>query len=528
MTVFMRGRRQFLIGTGGFALAIPFLSSLEPRGTKAQATPRKPRFVSLVTPHGGLHYDSLYPSDAVLTETQNLYSDHLIRRGDLKLASQDGSSSLSPVLTASSALLTDGLTKKMNVLLGFDIPFEVSHQTGAHLGNFARNDNTVSNTAERAKQGGYIPTIDQVMAWSPSFYADLSTNRTRSIHVGMTGQVSWSYSDPRNKTGDVVAIPTAESSLNLFKSVFIAPRASSDEVKRVPVVDRVLESYNRLRNGNWGEGVRLSASDKRRLDEHIGRLSELQRTLTVASSAVSQCSDVVVPPTEEASDHAVATSLSDTIRYHQLYNEIIAVAFMCGTSRIAVINAYEPWAEYSGDWHQDIAHQYALPGPQAALVDANRTVFDRCFLDLAQRLDVEEDEGSTYLDNTLMAWTMESGPDTHNSLSLPVITLGSASGALRTGLYADYRNRENTSIAHPEWGSYHGEARPGLLYNQWLATALQAMGVPPSEYERDGLRGYGTQYLDNVQNPDSSTLSWPDRLRNDASNMLPFLATSTG
>jgi hypothetical protein len=35
----------------------------------------------------------------------------------------------------------------------------------------------------------------------------------------------------------------------------------------------------------------------------------------------------------------------------------------------------------------------------------------------------------------------------------------------------------------------------GLTYNRWLATALQAMGLPPAEYERSGVRGYGNPFV---------------------------------
>ena len=35
----------------------------------------------------------------------------------------------------------------------------------------------------------------------------------------------------------------------------------------------------------------------------------------------------------------------------------------------------------------------------------------------------------------------------------------------------------------------------GLLYSQWLGTVLQAMGVPPNEFERWGSKGYGVPFL---------------------------------
>ncbi|MDB4984862.1 MAG: hypothetical protein JWN04_40, partial [Myxococcaceae bacterium] len=46
MIVVNRSRRQFLVGTGGFTLALPFLPSLFTSSAEAQAaSTAKPRFV---------------------------------------------------------------------------------------------------------------------------------------------------------------------------------------------------------------------------------------------------------------------------------------------------------------------------------------------------------------------------------------------------------------------------------------------------------------------------------------------------
>jgi hypothetical protein len=103
-----------------------------------------------------------------------------------------------------------------------------------------------------------------------------------------------------------------------------------------------------------------------------------------------------------------------------------------------------------------------------------------------------------------------------------VVTAGSAAGFLKTGSVIDYRNREFQMPQGWTMPPQYGTIRPGVLYNQYLATVLQAMGVPPSEFERSGLKGYGSQYL----NPDwgaEAKRQYPDRLRTDASNVLPFL-----
>jgi hypothetical protein len=210
-------------------------------------------------------------------------------------------------------------------------------------------------------------------------------------------------------------------------------------------------------------------------------------------------------------------------QFYETFNDVIAAAFICGTSRIASIYSFETWSSFAGDWHQEVAHQAENQAKQAIIVSAYQHFFEKAFLDLAHKLDIEEADGQTYLDNTLMQWTQESGPSTHDSVGFTVVTAGGAGGALKTGNYIDYRNREKDVLQRYN-SIWTNELRPGLLYNQWLATALQAVGVPPSEFESGGKHGYGDQFADSAGVRSGNLQdAWPDRLRTDASNIVPLL-----
>jgi hypothetical protein len=141
------------------------------------------------------------------------------------------------------------------------------------------------------------------------------------------------------------------------------------------------------------------------------------------------------------------------------------------------------------------------------------------YLDLVRKLDaIEEADGKSFLDNSLVMWSQESGALTHEPISLPIITAGGAAGHFSTGNYVDYRNRANKDL--------HAPRIPGILYNQYLANVLQSMGVPPAEYEVNGEKGYGLTYRNSEYagiSADSHLRAWPDRLLNDASKPLPFL-----
>ncbi len=481
-------RRQLLLGLGGVSLALPVLPSLLTK-TAYGADPvftRAPRLYWVTTEHGGAFESSMFPSASLLTDSASVFSDHTARAGKLVAKSDATSAVLSDVLRAAASTLTPALIAKMNVLWGLDVPFYIAHNTGLHLGNYARNDGNGNDG--KAVQAFPRPTIDQIMAWSPSFYADLSSIRERCLV--MSGRpVSWNYADPSAPSDQIENVRGSTSSLDLFKRIFVAPSSSGAPAPRAPIVDRVLANYQRLRNGN----TRLSAADRQRLDDHIARIAELERKLTASTTTSASCSSVVAP-SDDANKHQ-KNDPADAARQLALFNEVAAVAFMCGTSRIAVLcyGDTSRFVSYGGDWHQEVAHQWQLADAQALLVQSYQRFFEGVFLDMAKRLDVEEAPGVTYLDNSLLAWTQESGMETHGSVSVPVVTFGSAAGALKTGLLCDYRRTTSTSSQYDPGAG--GKQTLGLLYNQWLATVLQAMGVPPAEFERWGHKGYGVPYI---------------------------------
>jgi hypothetical protein len=512
-------RRQMLRGIGGATLALPVLPSLLCK-TAYGADPvftRPPRLWWVTTEHGGAFEASMFPSTSLLTNSQALYSDHTVKSGALAPTTSGSNTVVSPVLTAPSSSLTPALVGKMNVLWGLDVPFYIAHNTGLHLGNYARNDGNGNDG--KAVQAFPRPTIDQIMAWSPSFYSDLSSIRERSMI--MSGRpVSWNYSDPSMTSSAIQNISGYSSSLALFNKIFVPQGGSSGPAPRAPIVDRVLANYNRLRNGN----TRLSAADKQRLDDHVARIAELQRKLTVTVSGAS-CSSVTTP-TDEANKHNANTA-ADVGKQLQLWNEVAAAAFMCGTSRIGVLAFGDTsrFVAYGGDWHQEVAHQWQLADKQALLVQSYQQFFASVMVDMAKRLDsVEEVPGLTYLDHSLLVWTQECGMETHGSVSVPVVTFGRAAGRLKTGLLCDYRRMGNSASQYDPGAG--GKQTLGLLYSQWLATVLQAMGVPPSEYERWGSKGYGYPYITKETWTPPFAKHYGDtssRYFQDASNDLPFL-----
>lgn len=191
-------------------------------------------------------------------------------------------------------------------------------------------------------------------------------------------------------------------------------------------------------------------------------------------------------------------------------------------------------------WH-DVAHSADDPQSQAWLVEANRGFFRHAFLDLVRKLEIDEGDGSTILDNSLVVWTTESGPSTHNNTGSNILTAGSAAGFLKTGMFCDYRDMSPGG----ELWRYNRVSglRPGLAHNQALATFLQAMRVPPSEFNQvpncgfassdtpPPVTGYGfaqvtAPYLNSTNRNNGGRVNAPGRTERTMESMndiLPFL-----
>lgn len=465
------------------------------------------------TEHGGIPEGRAYPSDSTLTNVTDLFSDYQIRSGALAPTIASGTTAISDMLSAPSSVLTPTLVSKINVLRGMDVTGYIAHNSAAQLGNYGPGGAGCSGCPSHP----YIPTIDQVLAWSDSFYSSLAGIRERSLVLGNKG-LSWGYSNPVAQSGNVIDLEADGRALPLFDRLF--QDISSDPEPRRLVVDRVLEGYQRLSNGTFGAGRRLSSADRTRLEDHMQQLFELERRLTTATA---NC-DVSTPPGNPPAPAYKSTDPTEQRLYYQALNEVVALAFKCDVTRVAVIDPRgDRFSSYAGgDWHGDVAHEGL--GAQSADINLGykRNFFEWVFLDLAQKLDVDEGGGQTILDNSLVFWGDESGVKTHDSQDVPCITAGSAGGYFNTGLYCDYRNRQSFELVRDP---AEDPRRPGLTNNQWMGTILQSMGLARSEYERWEKPGYGI-FARFAYSPGSAQFyidAYPDRVWDIAGNPLPFI-----
>lgn len=319
---------------------------------------------------------------------------------------------------------------------------------------------------------------------------------------------------------------------------------------RTHVLNRVVEHYNGLVNGAFGDARRLSSNDKARLTDHMDMVSDLARRFdTTASTQKAVGAGAACDPqsanrgnTDTAND-MYSPQYTDVVQWHRDYNSVFAAAISCGACRIATVRVQNTtyhqspnFVDDDSQWHQQIAHQavysrsrWANEGtggehPQDTVVVANNNFYREVFVDLIGKLDnIDAGDGTSLLDQGLVMLTHESGPETHESDALPVITAGSVNGYFNTGHYFDLRNRNGAKMEYDSGTALDAQRRPGILYSQWLSNILQSMGMSPSQFQRshpNGWAGYGYTNINSAER-------WPNRLVVDANKKIPKVTSGT-
>ncbi len=496
------GRRFFLRSAGGAALGIPFLPSLMPRDAVAGGNGGPRRFIAMqsqsgqmvadywptATPAGYQTRDAMYGgprADGTTALHENIPGTNFKRAPLADFAGQP----LSPVLSSELEPFFD----KMMLVRGLDYLAGTSHGSGQMLGNYA---NCASGGEFSSRGLGWMPTIDQVLAYSDAFYPEVP--KARSIQLATGSPNSMSDTDYGMKGGAVETLSGYLEPLYLWQDLFsdfVAPEKMPTEHPNLKLVDSVYEDFARLRSN-----ARMSADDRASLERHMAFLDDLERELEGGFAA--GCSSPDEPPFFDMGyPWQEVSSVEDFQHVAELLVDIAVAAVRCDMTRIVTFNvkmaitnalgalatSFHQSDDVAGDWH-DFAHDAVEDGnDHAHIVSLNRWIGETVFRRFLEGLDVEESLGETYLDNSLVYWGSELSMD-HYVLGMPTVLAGGAAGQLQTGYYLDYTKLDG-DYANPilPWGVLI----PGVPHNRLLVTILQAMGLSPADYEQGGRPGYG-------------------------------------
>jgi hypothetical protein len=494
-------RRIFLRGAGGAALALPFLDSLATREARAEIG-RTKRLIVLKT------YSTQIIKDWYPTLASGGYQ---LKNAKYSGSKADGTTLLTkPIVSGlpyTFAPMTDfaanGLSNilgkalspllaKMSLIRGLDFLPDTNHNYGALLGNYSSSDEA-TRTPNGADSLPDWVTIDQVLAYSKKFYP--TPPAVRSLHVTQGIPNTMSYTDLGIAGGAISQIRAKTNPLDAFNDCF-GSFMGADPAKPNPdvaLMDQVREQYLKLKSN-----PRLSADDKRLLDQYTTLIAELQNKLKGGASA--SCTKPGAPTSMPDNQDLNTTDIRTK---WDLFIDTIVAAIMCDRTRIVTIDVHKAlgpgpdpnnaalFGHYhnpnanGGSWHA-LAHDWGNANARRQLRGINAWVAEQVFYKLISKLDVPEADGRTYLDNSLVYWGNELGFN-HINYSVPCILAGSAGGAITPGRYIDYIDWEQRAYFSQE----DGNVIRGLPHNRFLVSVLQAMGLSPADYEKPGRPGYG-------------------------------------
>jgi hypothetical protein len=493
---------MFLRSATGAALGLPFLPSLMPRDAKAGGSLDPVRLVAIQsqsgqfvadfwptrTPPGYQTRDQMYGgprSDGTTALSENIPGTNFKSAPLSDFAGEN----LSTVITTE----LDPYLEKLLLVRGLDYLQGTSHGTGMMLGNYAH---CASGSAFSERGLGQMPTIDQVLAYSSKFYPDDPRARSLVLATGSPGSLS--DTDYGMPGGPIENIPAYIEPLYLWQDLFgdfVEPDGPTEH-PNLSLVSSVHGDYAQLRNHK-----RLSTEDKAALERHMAFLADLESEL--AQGLTAGCVKPDEPPFFDMGyPWQEVSSVADFEKVVELLVDISVAAIRCDLTRIVTFQpqmgvtdaagtpttSYHSSDDSPGDWH-DFAHDAMDdPADHEHIKALNRWVVEKIFARYVAGLDVEESFGRTYLDNSLVYLCGELSMD-HYVLAMPTLMAGSAGGKLETGRYIDYTQLDG-SYANAGLGDW-GVLIPGIPHNRLMVTILQAMGLSPSDYERDGIQGYG-------------------------------------
>jgi hypothetical protein len=458
-------RRNILRGAGA-SLALPFLESLMPRTAQAGGLPT--RLVIFTTGEGTLLPRWTPPTLAgdALTMSE-LLMPLMPHREHLNVIS--GVSNLLPRYHRSNGHNAPGHT-----LLSAHLVETSAGSDGRLLAEGARGE---------VAQGSLCigPSIDHYLAdriRSP-LPLNLTVNGTNLGENRMYYRVAPERAgEPMGARAEARLIGDPRQVFNEFLAGTTAPTTLGERLRgqRRRVLDSAQSSFADLSR-------RVSRDDRARLEAHAARLADLEARL---GGSASVCTD----PTLMLPAGYPATGRADLEFRAQI--DVLVQSLACGVTRVASIHDSDydspPFAFLQSPVNAQLSALGAVPLPGAPLPNWHQQIhgdaggppvenpnliggflyYASQFSYLLQQMRaVEEPDGSTLLDNSVVLWLSEFGAgSSHSTENLPVVMAGKAGGRLTTGRHL---------------------ARPGHTTGDLFTSVLRLFDVPADSFGLSGV-----------------------------------------
>lgn len=303
------------------------------------------------------------------------------------------------------------------------------------------------------------PSIDNLVA-------DVIGTRTRfrSIEVALDG----SRRSVSTRKGSASRTPAEPSPAALYARIFGPefkdPNAAdfTPDVKtmaRKSVLSAVSDARHELVS-------QLGASDRARLDEYFTSIRQIEHQLDLELQKPAAMPSCVRPDApHEATPSALIT---DAAANNKIFGALLAHAVACGQTRVFNVLVADGAAALrkagsTETWHgwtheEPLDPKLGYQTEVASFIDwANKT-----FAEFLTQLDAMKEGPGSVLDRSIILWQTDHGiARTHTMDNLPLLTVGSAGGRLKTGLHVSAPGDPSTRV--------------GL-------TLMQALGVPVNSW----------------------------------------------
>lgn len=221
----------------------------------------------------------------------------------------------------------------------------------------------------------------------------------------------------------------------VFDRLFDSGESEADKARKKlrdkykkSVLDFVAEDANRLKG-------RLGATDRRKLDEYLTGVRELeQRIARVEAETEKNRPSVAIP-----------TGVPDDYREHiRVMGDLMVLAFQGDLTRVCTFvlanegsNRAYPYLEVP-EGHHDLSHHGDDKAKQAKLAKINRFHIEQFAYILGKMKSIGEGDG-TLLDHSMVAYGSGLGDgNAHNHDNLPILLAGKGNGQLRSGRHLRY------------------------------------------------------------------------------------------
>ena len=336
---------------------------------------------------------------------------------------------------------------KINIFSGLKV-FLDAHPAGAH-----------SAGPQGVLQGGVtapqLPSLDQIIADTIG-----TRTRYRSLEVSCDGSQD---STSRRSATELNAGQPSPVALykDLFGPDFKDPNAANFTPDPIVMARKsVLSAVTDKRQDLLKQ---VGASDRARLDEYYTSLRAMENKLQIQLEKPAPMEACTIPKSTEF-EVQPGMLIDEAREANRLFAGLLTHAMSCGQTNVASVNFGGSSSNLRQAGSQQTFHMYTheemvdpVLGYQKQVAWFGNQVAES-LLEFARAFESIKEGKGTLLDRSIIMYSTDSGyARSHSVENLPLMTIGSGGGALKTGLHVAAKG--------------DGVTRVGL-------TVMQALGVP--------------------------------------------------